>query len=133
MYEKLEKKKRNVLGALVDCSRNEITKRGKNRLRSRNKFTFSSGRPVYKTMFMLVFDIGKHCPQNIRRHINKNGDTPRKHDNAGRKPKHSLKFVDIIMAVQFIDNYAEEFEISQPAAPRGRDDTAPIYLKERNS
>ena len=32
------------------------------------------------------------------------------------------------MTVQFIDNYAEEFGIPQPAAPRCRDDTAPIYL-----
>ncbi|KAH3733931.1 hypothetical protein DPMN_040370 [Dreissena polymorpha] len=30
--------------------------------------------------------------------------------------------------IQFICNYADEFGIQQPATPRGRDDTAPIYL-----
>ena len=32
------------------------------------------------------------------------------------------------MAVQLIDNYAQEFCISKPAAQRDRDDTVPICL-----
>ena len=122
-----EEKEMYVMGALIDCSDGEVTKRGKKRMRSRNTFTFA-GKSVCKKMFMLVFDIGRHCLQNIRKHIDKNGAMPRKHGNTGRKPKHSLKFEDIKMAVQFIDNYSQEFGIPQPAAPRGRDDTAPIFL-----
>ncbi|KAH3712754.1 hypothetical protein DPMN_072510 [Dreissena polymorpha] len=56
------------------------------------------------------------------------GPGPRRHGNTGRKPKHALVFTDVERVVQFICNYAEEFGIPQPAAPRGRDDTTPIYL-----
>ena len=48
MYEKWEKKKKEmyVMGALADCSGNETTKRGKERLRSRNKYTLREGQYV---------------------------------------------------------------------------------------
>ena len=46
----------------------------------------------------------------------------------GKKPKHALTFEDVKRVVLFISNYAEEYGIPQPAAPRGRDDTAPTSL-----
>ena len=36
--------------------------------------------------------------------------------------------MDIQRVVQFVANYADEFSIPQPAAPRSRDNTAPVYL-----
>uniref|UniRef100_A0A8W8JM56 Uncharacterized protein n=1 Tax=Magallana gigas TaxID=29159 RepID=A0A8W8JM56_MAGGI len=32
------------------------------------------------------------------------------------------------LVVQFISSYADDFGLQQPAAPRGRDDTPPIYI-----
>ena len=77
---------------------------------------------------MLLFDIGKHSLGSLTRHISHHGVVPRTHGNTGRKPSKSLKFEEIKTAVQFICNFSDEFGMPQPAAPRGRDNTPPIYL-----
>ncbi|KAJ8313354.1 hypothetical protein KUTeg_009140 [Tegillarca granosa] len=56
------------------------------------------------------------------------GVSPRTHGNTGKKPRHSLKFNDIKLTVQFISNYADESGLPQPAAPRGRDGVPPVYI-----
>ena len=45
-----------------------------------------------------------------------------------KMPKHALTFEDVKRVVLFISNYAEEYGIPQPSAPRGRDDSAPTFL-----
>lgn len=77
---------------------------------------------------MLLFDIGKHNLANMIKHVHENGVIPRTHGNIGKRPSKSLNFDDIKTVVQFIENFADEFVMPQPAAPRGRDNTAPIYL-----
>ena len=121
-----EEKDMYVMGSLVENSK-DTTKRGKKRMRTRHVFMFS-GEKVCKKAFMLAFDIGKHALQNIISHMNTHGITPRKHGNSGKKPSHSLKYDDIKSAVRFISNFADEFGLPQPAAPRGRDDIPPIYI-----
>lgn len=96
-------------------------------MRIRGKYTFR-GQEICAYTFRLLFDIGRCALKSIRQSLNKTGPGPRRHGNTGRKPKHALVFTDVERVVQFICNYAEEFGIPQPAAPRGRDDTAPIYL-----
>ena len=58
----------------------------------------------------------------------KNGLVPRVHGNVGRKPRHTFDHVIIEGVVQFIKLYTEVRGMPQPAAPRGRSDTPPVYL-----
>ena len=81
-----------------------------------------------KKLFMLVYDIGRDALRNITVHVKQHGATPRTHGNKGRIPKHALKYEDVRKVVQFIINYADEYGLPQPAAPRGRDNIAPIYI-----
>ena len=81
-----------------------------------------------RRMFMVAYDVGKHGLENLLKHYSEHGAVPRTHGNTGKKPSKSLRFEEIKFAVQFIANYADEFGLPQPAAPRGRDDTPPIYL-----
>ena len=77
---------------------------------------------------MLIYDIGKHCLQNIWKSPKNHGTIPRIQGNLGRKPKHALKLEDIKAVIQFVVNYSERYGTPQPAAPRGRDNDPPIYL-----
>ncbi|XP_062610703.1 uncharacterized protein LOC134272496, partial [Saccostrea cucullata] len=121
-----EEKDMYVMGSLVDNSK-ETTKRGKKRLRSRQTFMFS-GEKVCKKTFMLAYDIGKRFLRYVLTHMNTHGVTPRKHGKTGKKPSHSPKYCDIRSVVQFVSNFADDFGLRQPAAPRGRDDVPPIYI-----
>uniref|UniRef100_K1QVY4 Uncharacterized protein n=1 Tax=Magallana gigas TaxID=29159 RepID=K1QVY4_MAGGI len=116
------------MGSLVDSCK-ETTKRGKKKIRSRQTFMFS-GEKVCRNAFLPVFvyDIGKHYLHNIIINKNAHGVTPRKHGNLEKKPSHSQHYNDIKLVVQFISSYADDFGLPQPAAPRGRDDTPPIYI-----
>jgi len=120
-----EEKEMFLIGVLT--SEHETTQRGKKRKRSTCRYTFN-GLKVCRKTFLLTHDIGRCALANIAKHVSKQGVTPRTHGNAGRKPKHALNFEDIQRDVQFITNYADEFGMPQPAAPRGRDDVPPIYL-----
>ncbi|KAH3844823.1 hypothetical protein DPMN_087086 [Dreissena polymorpha] len=80
----------------------------------------------------MLFDIRRCALKSIRQSLNKTCPGPRRHGNTGGKPKHALVFTDVERVAQFICNYAEEFGIPQPAAPRWRDDTAPIQRYKEN-
>ncbi|XP_053386664.1 uncharacterized protein LOC128550843 [Mercenaria mercenaria] len=116
-----------IMATLADSRDKENTKKGRKRVRFRHDFKFQ-GKFVCRKTFMLVFDIGKHSLQNIMTHVNKNGVAPRIHGNTGRKTAKSLVFEDIKRLVQFVSNYADDYGMPQPAAPRGGDNIAPIYL-----
>ncbi|KAH3736485.1 hypothetical protein DPMN_043054 [Dreissena polymorpha] len=122
-----EEKEMYNKGCLSEGPTNDSTKHGKKRMRIRGKYTFR-GQEIYSYTFRLLFDIKRCALKSIRQSLNKTGPGPRRHGNTVRKLKHALVFTDVERVVQFICNYAEEFGIPQPAAPRGRDDTAPIYL-----
>ncbi|KAJ8310151.1 LOW QUALITY PROTEIN: hypothetical protein KUTeg_012016 [Tegillarca granosa] len=117
-----------IMVTLVDYSSDkETTKRGRKRQRLRHQFSFL-GKAVCRATFLLVFDIGKYALEKIVKHVNQNGITLRSNGNTGKKPSKSFTFEDIQKVSHFIANYAEEFGIPQPAAPRGRDSVPPIYL-----
>ncbi|XP_060600079.1 uncharacterized protein LOC132753609 isoform X1 [Ruditapes philippinarum] len=113
--------------SLVAEGNDEKTKRGKKRQRSRKTFRVS-GKTVCKGTFMLCYDITKYALGAIVKHVSHHGVTPRQHGNAGKKPKHSITYDDVIRVVYFIRNYAEERGLPQPAAPRCLDNIPPVYL-----
>lgn len=113
--------------SISENTENATTKRGKKRLRNTFEYYFNNQR-VCKRFFMVAFDIGKRALENLLKHFSECGAVPRTHGNTGKKPSKSLQFEEIKFAVQYVVNHAEEFGLPQPAAPRGRDDTPPIYL-----
>jgi hypothetical protein len=121
-----------IMASLIGNIETETTQRGKKRQRSHYQFTFK-GRGVCKKTFMVLFNVGKHALQNIMKHVQEHSVTPRVHKNSGRKPLKALDFETIKAVVQFLSNFADEFGIPQPAAPRGRDGDAPVYLPSDNT
>ena len=78
---------------------------------------------------MAVYDVGKHALQNITKHKQEYGVVARNHQNSGRRPSKSIiNYEDVCAVLHFISNYSQEVGIPQPAAPRGRDGEAPVYL-----
>ena len=51
---------------------------------------------------------------NIVSHLNENGFVPRIHKNKNRRPGNAFNFEDLKNAVNFIQNYADEFGLPQP-------------------
>lgn len=116
-----------IMGALDKTEKSG--KRGQNggQKHVRHKYTFN-GQSVCREAFKIIFDIGDRVLKNIKKHVKENGNIPRTHGNKGRRPKHALDFADVEKVVKFIITYGNDHGLPQPAAPRGRDDTAPIFL-----
>ncbi|MES9881925.1 MAG: hypothetical protein ABW185_13685 [Sedimenticola sp.] len=122
-----------IMATVIDSNEHGgETKRGKKRQRGRVQYKLL-GHKVCKKVFMLAFDVGKYSLKNLLDHVSEHGAVPRTHANTGRKPPKSLTFEDVKNVVQYITNYAEEFGMPQPAAPRGRDNTPPIYLTSQTT
>ncbi|XP_076116844.1 uncharacterized protein LOC143084316 [Mytilus galloprovincialis] len=97
------------------------------RKRIRYSYSFES-RPICRECFKVCHDIGEKHLRNLKSHLDKNGKVPRDHGNAGKIPHNALKYDDTKRVVDFVVGFANEFGLPQPAAPRGRDDKAPVYL-----
>lgn len=121
-----EEKEMYVMGVIL-IDKNKKNRQGGERKRNSTELTLF-GANVCKKMFLMAFDIGRGTLANLLEHVAKHGVVPRRHGNMGRKPAHALGFEDVKRAVHFIVNYADEFGMPQPAAPRGRDNIPPIYL-----
>jgi len=105
----------------------QMTQRGKKRQRCLYECTYK-GAKICKSVFMAVYYVGKHALQNITKHVQEYGVIARNHQNSGRWPSKSLNYEDVCAVLHFISNYSQEVGILQPAAPRGRDGEAPVYL-----
>lgn len=93
------------------------------------RYSYSfKGVSICRDAFLKIYDVSRKVLSNIMTHMKQNGAIPREHGNKGKKPVHALKFEEIENAVNFIKNYADEFGIPQPEAPRGSDGIPPIYL-----
>lgn len=93
------------------------------------RYSYSfKGVSICREAFLKIYNVSRKVLSNIMTHMKQNGAIPREHGNKGKKPAHALKFEEIENAVNFIKNYAEEFGIPQPEAPRGSDGIPPIYL-----
>ena len=122
----------HIMNFITDCQDRDTTKRGKKRQRVSYEYSLG-GKRVCKTTFMVGFDIGKKALANLLQHMTKNGPVPRIHGNIGKCPSHGLKFDQVKFVVQYISTFADEFGLTQPDAPRGRDNTPPIYLPSSNT
>ena len=120
-----------IMDTLVDFDK-EQTNKGKRRKRIRKKFMFL-GQAVCKNFFTSVYVIRRKSLKNLISHMDKNGAVPRTHGNIGKRMQRGLAFEDIRAAVQFILNYADINGLPQPAAPRGTDNTPPVYLHCQNT
>ena len=97
--------------------------------RQRTKFTYAIGyRTVCRENFLFAHALGDRVLRNIQEHMKQNGCVPRQHGNVGRLPANTIPFEATQQAVRFIHNFALVHGLPQPAAPRGRADTAPTYL-----
>ena len=120
-----DEKEMYIMGALQTIG-GENTRGGK---RKRMRFAYSyEGKKVCRRVFRYIFDIGHRTLKSIIKHINENGRVPRTHGNKGKKPKHALVYDDIRYCVDFLNSFAEIYGLPMPAAPRGREEEAPVYL-----
>jgi hypothetical protein len=67
-----------------------------------------------KGSFLFVYGVGPEYVKNIISHMNENGNVPRTHKNKNRRPSNAFKFDDLKNAIDYIQNYAEEFGLPQP-------------------
>ena len=102
------------------------TRRG-DRKRTVYQYRFSD-KKVCRSAFMVFYDIHDFTLRSLISHIHEHGVSTRIHGNTGKKAKHALVFDDVKRVVKFLDSYASEHGLPQPAAPRGRPDIPPIYL-----
>ena len=85
-------------------------------------------RSVCKASFCFLYGIGEKALKNLQKHLHSNGVIPRTHGNKGKLPSNAFSFETVQFIVQFIKNYAVINGLPQPAAQRGRGQTAPTYL-----
>ncbi|KAH3714846.1 hypothetical protein DPMN_057548 [Dreissena polymorpha] len=127
MRELTKEEKDIIVMSNLKCGNGLTTKRGTPRKRSMVSYN-AFQKPVCKKTFMLVNDIGRSALENLVDHYRQNGPLPRKHGNVGKKPSQAVIYYDVKRVVEFLQNYADTYGIPQPAAPRGSDNTPPIYL-----
>jgi hypothetical protein len=96
-----EEKGMYIMGSLGEHSKKR-TKRGKKNCIDGKRLCFLVKRFARKRSC-------KQLLQNITTHMNRHSVAPRKHENTGKKPSHSLKFQDISLVVQFISSFANDF------------------------
>ncbi len=97
--------------------------------RKRNRYEYRfQGNSICRQAFSTIYDSGEFVLKSIIKHVNDNGNVRRLHGNAGKRVKHALTFTDVQNVVKYIQAYSTEHGLPMPAAPRGRDDTAPVFL-----
>jgi len=97
------------------------------RERLRYDYTYK-GRDVCKTAFCVIYDVKE---TDILRPLTSTRTefVPCAHGNKGNIPKHAFRLDDVRRALIFIKKYALEYGMPMPAAPRGRPDVAPVFLR----
>ncbi|MES9882762.1 MAG: hypothetical protein ABW185_17990 [Sedimenticola sp.] len=116
-----------VMGALHKLNPDDKRTRYGERKRAKYDYTYE-GRHICKQAFLIIYDVGKSTLQAIIKHLAIHGNVPRVHGNSGRTPHHAVTYEDVRRVVSFILSYGSEHGLPQPAAPRGRDNTAPVFL-----
>lgn len=101
-----------IMGKL-SCNSNSCTQRGKERKRKRYTYFFRN-KEICRGSFLFAYGVGSKYVKNIVSHMNENGCIPRTHKNKNRRPSNAFCFDDLKNAIDFIQNYAEEFGLPQP-------------------
>ena len=102
-----------IMGKLSCVGDGSSTQRGKERKRRRYAYYFKN-REICRGSFLFVYGVGSKYVKNIVSHLNENGFVPRIHKNKNRRPGNAFNFEDLKNAVNFIQNYADEFGLPQP-------------------
>ncbi len=116
-----------IMGALHKLNPDSKRSRYGERKRTIYDYTYE-GNHVCTQVFMLIYDVSKSTLQSIIKHLSVHGNVPRVHGNRGRAPHNAVTYEDVQRVVAFILSYSSEHGFPQPAAPRGRDNTAPVFL-----
>ncbi|XP_070556136.1 uncharacterized protein [Ptychodera flava] len=98
--------------------------------RERQHFQYRfSGQIVCEKAWRYIHNIGKKRFGNLKSHYKLHGVVPRDHHGLkGKRPANAFSFEVSQDVVQFLVRYGEENGLPMPAAPRGRDGRAPVYL-----
>ena len=120
-----------IMGTLKKVGTDSRCRSGE-RKRVRFDYIFN-GMKICHDAFLVIHDIGVWTLKALTKHIKEKGIQPRVHGNFGRKPPNAFSHDAVKDAVQYLINYAAEEGLPQPAAPRGRAETAPIYLPSKNT
>lgn len=97
------------------------------RKRVKYMYTFRS-QQICRSAFQIVYDVKEHTLDSLQKHVQTHGATPRIHGNKGRKAPNAIKFDEILNVVQYLQNYATQNGIPQPAGPRGGGPEPQVYL-----
>lgn len=100
-----------IMGKL-SCNSNSCTQRGKERKRKRYTYFFRN-KEICRGSFLFAYGVGSKYVKNIVSHMNENGCIPRTHKNKNRRSSNAFCFDDLKNAIDFIQNYAEEFGLPQ--------------------
>ena len=87
--------------------------KGKSRAHSYSHFFYQSHKICLKT-FLFLNHIGRKRYQNLMKHYQKCGISPRRHGNEKRRPWNASSFPDKERAVNFIKNFAEVHALPLP-------------------
>nr|XP_034309101.1 uncharacterized protein LOC117683615 [Crassostrea gigas] len=97
--------------------------------RERQRFHYCfQGVEICVSAWRSLFELGRSEFKNLKRQFKENGVSPGVHGLKGKNSNHGHKFCVVEGAVLFIKRYADQFGLPLPAAPRARDDTAPVLL-----
>ncbi|XP_062578888.1 uncharacterized protein LOC134240830 [Saccostrea cucullata] len=102
-----------IMGKLSCIGDGSTTQSGNERKRRKYAYNFRN-KEICKGSFLLVYGVGSIYIKNIVSHLNQNGFVPRIHKNKNRRPSNAFSFEELKNAVDFIQNYAEEFGLPQP-------------------
>ena len=97
--------------------------------RSRITFEYAvSGVRVCQTVFMYAHSCSRYVLKKVLSHLESSCIVAPDHGSKGAQPWNAFSPEETSDAVQFIQNYADKNGLLQPAAPRGHNGAAPIYL-----
>lgn len=102
-----------IMGRLMCTGFGSNTQRGKERKRKKYAYYFQN-QEICKGSFLFAYGVGSKYVKNLVSHMNENGHVPRTHKNKNRRPSNAFNFDDLKNAIDYIQNYAEEFGLPQP-------------------
>ncbi|XP_056013929.1 uncharacterized protein LOC125667802 [Ostrea edulis] len=102
-----------IMGRLMCTGFGSNTQRGKERKRKKYAYYFQN-QEICKGSFLFAYGVGSKYVKNLVSHMNENGHVPRTHKNKNRRPSNAFHFDDLKNAIDYIQNYAEEFGLPQP-------------------
>eukprot|EP00117_Sycon_ciliatum_P000041 scpid56946/ scgid1023/ len=97
--------------------------------RSRVTYRYEvGGVKTCQAVFLYANSASRYDVHQVQAHLDAGVLTPPQHGNVGRSPWHAVSAEGVTQVRDFIRNYAVVNGLPQPAAPRGHNTPAPVYL-----